>query len=243
VTPDPGAPGRTRRAVRRGARVLADGRGLARDLTRRRELDQAWGGPMNGQERRRETLACCVDALGIGVAVETGTHRGTTTAWLAGLGLETHSAESHWRFHAYARARFRREPRVHLFRGDSRVMLRGLAATADLGAPTLFYLDAHWAADLPLADEVATVVAHWRAPLVVIDDFEVPDDPGYGFDRYGDTVLGFDLLPPLPGFDAYLPAAPASTETGARRGWVVLAPTATAETLAQCAGLRAAGSR
>jgi hypothetical protein len=223
--------------------AVRDAAGLVRDLTRRRVLDQAWGGPMNGQERRREALAWCVDALGIRVAAETGTHRGTTTAWFAGLGLETYSAESFWRYHAYARVRFRREPRVHLFRGDSRVMLRGLAATVDLGAPTLFYLDAHWGPDLPLAEEVATVVAHWKAPLVVIDDFEVPDDPGYGFDRYGDTVLGFDLLPPLPGFDAYLPAAPASAETGARRGWVVLAPTATAETLAQCAGLRAAGSR
>ncbi len=223
--------------------AVRDAAGLVRDLTRRRVLDQAWGGPMNGQERRREALAWCVDALGIRVAAETGTHRGTTTAWFAGLGLETYSAESFWRYHAYARVRFRREPRVHLFRGDSRVMLRDLVATSDLGAPTLFYLDAHWAADLLLAEEVATVVAPWKAPLVVIDDFEVPDDPGYGFDRYGDTGLGFDLLPPLPGYDAYLPAAPAPAETGARRGWVVLAPTASAETLQRCAGLRAAGSR
>ncbi|MFO1538370.1 MAG: hypothetical protein ACKOVH_11225 [Actinomycetota bacterium] len=217
--------------------------GLARDLTRRHELDQAWGGPMNGQERRREALAWCIDALGIGVAVETGTHRGTTTAWFAGLGLETHSAEQFWRYHAYARVRFRHEPRVHLVRGDSRAMLRDLVTTTDLDAPTLFYLDAHWAADLPLAEEVAAVVTHWKAPLVVIDDFEVPDDPGYGFDRYGDTVIGFGLLPSLPGFDAYLSAAPAPAETGARRGWVVLAPTATAATCTRCPGLRPAGSR
>lgn len=122
-------------------------------------------------------------------------------------------------------------------------MLRRLVRTADPEAPTLCYLDAHWAADLPLREEVAIVFAHWHRPLVVVDDFEVPDDTGYAFDRYGDTVIGFGLLPPLPGVDAYLPATPATDETGARRGWVVLAPAAAAETLAQCPGLRPVGGR
>jgi hypothetical protein len=241
--PGGGLGARVRRRAGRTVGLAREAEGLVRDLTRRTELDQAWGGPCNGQTRRRDAIAWCVDALGITTAVETGTHRGTTTAWFAGLGLETHSAESYWRYQAYAWVRFRREPRVHLFRGDSRAMLRALATTADLDAPTLFYLDAHWAADLPLRDEVTTVFAHWRRPLVVVDDFEVPDDDGYAYDRYGDTVIGFGLLPPLPGVDAYLPAAPAAAETGARRGWVALAPAATAPALARCPGLRAADLR
>jgi hypothetical protein len=94
-------------------------------------------------------------------------------------------------------------------------------------ASNLFiYLDAHWNADLPLADELDIVFNACPPAVVMVDDFQVPDDPGYGYDDYGPgqaltadyiapAVEAFALMP-------FYPATPAAEERGARRGCVVL---------------------
>ena len=55
----------------------------------------------------------------------------------------------------------------------------------DRAVPTLFYLDAHWHEYLPLRDELEIALGQFANAVVLIDDFQVPDDPGYGFDDYG----------------------------------------------------------
>jgi hypothetical protein len=68
--------------------------------------------------------------------------------------------------------------------------------------------------------------AHWRQAVAMIDDFAVPDDPGYGFDDYGPdraltlTYLGARAAPPTA---IWFPACASREETGERRGCVVLA--------------------
>jgi hypothetical protein len=47
------------------------------------------------------------------------------------------------------------------------------------------YLDAHWDDNLPLAEELAIVFAVCRNAIVMVDDFQVPFDDGYGYDDYG----------------------------------------------------------
>jgi hypothetical protein len=115
--------------------------------------------------------------------------------------------------------------------GDSRTFLRDLASKEELrGQRTLFYLDAHWGRDLPLRAELAIIVEAWPNAVIVIDDFEVPDDPGYGFDAYDGRRISVDSLPRLPGWALLFPAVRSEEETGARRGCAVLvAPSMTLE--------------
>src|SRR5206468_11787016 len=47
------------------------------------------------------------------------------------------------------------------------------------------YLDAHWNADLPLAEEIDIIFSRCPSAVVMIDDFQVPSDAGYGYDNYG----------------------------------------------------------
>jgi hypothetical protein len=48
---------------------------------------------------------------------------------------------------------------------------------------------------LPLVDEIALAFRHWPEAVVMIDDFAVPGDPGYGFDVYGaGQALRLDYL-------------------------------------------------
>ena len=92
--------------------------------------------------------------------------------------------------------------------------------------PTLFYLDAHWENHLPLKDELQIIFEHAQQFLILIDDFCVPHDAGYGYDNYGDgKSLELAYLRPLSQyrFAVFFPTAPSVLETGYRRGCVVLA--------------------
>ena len=80
---------------------------------------------------------------------------------------------------------------------------------------------------------------------VLIDDFRVPDDPGYAFDDYGPgKVLEPALLASLAqsSLSVFWPTAHSDAETGARRGWVVLATQGpVTDALVRVHGLRLAG--
>ena len=71
---------------------------------------------------------------------------------------------------------------------DSRAALRQilngpLAPMRD--QPILFYLDAHWNVDLPLSEETDIIFSAAPRATVLIYDFQVPGDPGDGYDDYG----------------------------------------------------------
>ena len=110
--------------------------------------------------------------------------------------------------------------------GDSRRMLRRLSQRVGIGEKTaLFYLDAHWDEDLPLAEEITIVARNWGRAVVVIDDFCVPDDQGYGWDDYGpgkQLESSYLRIEDIAGWTFFYPTAPAKAETGPRRGYIVL---------------------
>jgi hypothetical protein len=113
-----------------------------------------------------------------------------------------------------------------LYRADSRIFLRWLLANPAIPKEhVLFYLDAHWGDDLPLMEELTIIAPNWSESAIVIDDFQVPGDSGYGFDDYGQQGrLTVDFLPELAGWGALYPSAASAIETGGRRGYVVLYP-------------------
>ncbi|MCW2569509.1 MAG: hypothetical protein JWN54_3606 [Mycobacterium sp.] len=203
------------------------------DFRLRRGRAHGWGGPLNGQVARRAIVEDLVARVGFVRVVETGTYLGTTTKYLAGLVPAVLTVEAVRRHFEYARLNLAGCPSVGSSYGDSRSFLRRLAADPrHTAGPTLCYLDAHWAEDLPLTDELRIIAAAWRDAVVMIDDFEVPGDAGYGFDDYGPgRRLSGSLLPrdALAGWAVFYPAAAGSSETGARRGSAfVVSPSLTA---------------
>jgi hypothetical protein len=188
------------------------------------------------------------DAVSFAVVVETGTFRGTTTLLLRDLTTAPiATVEISARYYYYARRRLSQAPGVSLIRGPSPAAIRAMAGDAAWNrSPAFFYLDAHWLEELPLVAELTEIERGWRDYAVLIDDFRVPDDPGYAFDDYGPgKVLEPALLAPLAQsrLSVFWPTAPSHIETGARRGWVVLAtPGLVADAIAPLQGLRLAGS-
>ena len=199
----------------------------------------------NGQVQRKRIFADLISAISFDTIVETGTWLGNTTGYMAEQSRRpVYSCEVNRRFHALAKLRLADLKGIHLEPGDSRKLLQKLAASGEVGQKRVFfYLDAHWYDDLPLAEEIEIIATRWSGYVIMIDDFKVPDDPGYTYDDYGNgKTLELGLIQAAiskHNLSVFYPAAPASEETGARRGCVVLAPKGElAEKLAQVKSLR-----
>jgi hypothetical protein len=215
------------RLLRYGARV-APARLAASIDHLRIGLPEEFGGPFNGQERRIDAVREIFKAIRFAAIVETGTYRATTTLFLRGLSdVPIATIEVQPRFYHYAKRRLRDLPDLHLILGDSADELPSLAKSSPWNiGPVFFYLDAHWLDALPLYRELEAIVAGWRAFVIVVDDFRVPHDPGYSYDDYGPgNVLEPSILGPFADSElvVFWPGSLSSDETGARRGWIVLA--------------------
>ena len=199
-------------------------------------MDEWSSQPFNGQVHRFALMVALGRELKPTLAVETGTFVGTSTPYLAALaerGAVTIEISDH--FAERARRRFAANhaaARIEQVRADSVLAIRQTLGRLD---PTtdrvLAYLDAHWQDSVPTASEL-TALAQWGGPwIAVIDDFEVPGDPGYGFDAYGSTVVGPGLVPDEYGLLVFVPSVPSTAETGARRGTGIVMDASMYETL------------
>ncbi len=139
----------------------------------------------NGQRARADLFTAVLRALDCESIVETGTYLGNTTKYMADTSLPVYSCESSPVFFAIAKKELARKPNVDLFLGDSRAFLGHLIARGVHERRSFLYLDAHWNQDLPLVEELEIIARSWSEFVLMIDDFQVPHDDGYGFDDYG----------------------------------------------------------
>ena len=213
------------------------------DYIRSPHRGAGWG-PFNGQTARQALFIDIIANARPHAIVETGTFLGATTELMSQTGLPVFTIELDPRNYGFARARFWRRRNVKLFHGDSRTALLGLfdgALNSFSSLVVFFYLDAHWNDDLPLAEEIDIIFGRCPLAVIMIDDFEVPSDAGYGYDDYGPgKALVLDYIRPAISahhLQAFYPSTPSvedypSTPMAAagltapgrlRRGCVVLA--------------------
>jgi hypothetical protein len=182
---------------------------------------------LNGQRHRNALVRDLFDRFQFAIVVETGTHFGATAGYIAReYDVPVHTCELTPRYFYTARHLLRELQDVHVHHLDSRALLRKLAAVGQAtSVPTFFYLDAHWNDDLPLREELDLIASHWTEWVAVVDDFQVLDDAGYGYDDYGGGVrLTLEYVAPVlqrHRLEAFFPAQSSQAETGARRGCLV----------------------
>ena len=217
----------------------------ALDYLTRPKMRGALGGPFNGQRERRRIFEDILYSFSPRAIVETGTFRGTTTDYMATLAaVPVFSVELDAHSWGFSRARFLLDRRITLSHGDSRSFLRWLVSSGrvDPTVPCFFYLDAHWNEDLPLVAELDFILGNFRSPLIMVDDFQVPFDQGYGFDTLAEVPFGLGMVAGALARHAvrrvFFPAAASSAETGARRGCLVLGNDESTQTLERIESLR-----
>lgn len=195
-------------------------------------------GPFNGQVIRQGIFLALNARLGFDSVFETGSYRGETTAFLAQqVACPVHSCElmificelCRLRLDALRRSGTQRAREVTLDNLDSREFLRQRLAgpppgSSAGGGPVFFYLDAHGASELPVAAECAIILERRPRSVIMIDDFDVPDDPGFhpAGARPGDFVGLGDLAGVIERFDAGFFPSNSAGETGMRRGCLIL---------------------
>jgi hypothetical protein len=204
--------------------------GVAGGLGPEIRRDAAVSHAFNGQRLRQALFTALMSKLRPQAIVETGTYLGTTTAFMAQTGLPVFTIEANSRFYGFARARFFGSGTIKLFYGDSRAALCRIldGPLRELNPHLLFfYLDAHWNDDLPLVEEIDIVFTRCPSAVTMIDDFQVPDDPGYSYDSWGPgKSLVPDYIAPAViahGLETFYPSASSAQESGWRKGCVILA--------------------
>ena len=191
------------------------------------ELQNSWGGPLNGQVGRQAIFLDLLHRVAPVAVIETGTFRGNTTEWLArNFSGPIVTCEKERIYFLQAQARLSRFPNVALMQEDSRSCLSKVLSSYKENSRTLIYLDAHWERDLPLREELQIIFSCQPKAVVVIDDFRVPDDVGYGWDDYGPgKSLEIDYLKGVvpDGTQIFFPRLRSGEETGAVRGACIIA--------------------
>ena len=211
-----------------------------------KSLGTEFGGPFNGQKFRQQIFNDLNREVGFKAIIETGTFRGVTTAFMAeNAAIPIYTVESEPRFFHYATRNLNRFKNVRVFNSDSRDFLEGLIKDESVPKNNVFfYLDAHWNEDLPLFEEVKLIGDNWNDVVIMIDDFEVPEDPDYKFDDYGSgKKLSLDYLgdPLLTNWGVYFPSGRGADDSGIRRGCVVLGSKSLQSKLDHITSLRAYG--
>ncbi|MEI6030930.1 MAG: hypothetical protein WCQ20_07170 [Synechococcaceae cyanobacterium ELA739] len=202
-------------------------------------------GPFNGQILRQCLVVSILNRIPFVAVVETGTFQGCTTEFISLLtSSPVHSIELSSRNYGFAIARLLGRPHCRLHLGSSEAVLpRILAQYSKSLKPLFFYLDAHWDDYLPLRDEIILIARACPNFIILIDDFEVPGDPGYHWDNYGDSgqlTFGYisDLVSQF-GLHCWYPQMSSSQETGAKRGSILISSGSMAEAVQCLPGLRA----
>ncbi len=175
--------------------------------------------PFNGQAQRWGTICAIARRFEGTHAIETGTYLGSSTPYLSSLvSGTTHTIEINPKTMKKAQKRFRRNHpnrKIILVQGNSAQEIRNILKDINPSYSRLIaYLDAHWLDAIPTTEEIQALIA-WGGPWVaIIDDFKVSSDDGYGYDHYGDVVIGPAIVPISPGIHIYVPSGPSSLETG-----------------------------
>jgi hypothetical protein len=194
------------------------------------QLLNGFDGPFNGQCGRQQLFIDVCRSAHFSHIIETGAFRGTTTEYFVReTGLPIYSVESEARYYHYAKYRLRSFSRVHLYFGDSRPFLKDVATHLGRdGSRPFVYLDAHWHSDLPLREEIGIVLNSFDEYVIMIDDFRVPYDSGYGFDQYSEVeTLSLEYVArAIEGHRCRIayPELPSSRESGRRRGCILIFP-------------------
>lgn len=185
----------------------------------------------NGQLQRIKIFQEIIMNFDIAEVVETGTFIGNTTGYFAKMlpKIRILTCELSPRFYGLAKMRLKQFDNVHISCMDSRTFLSQIEVNFDISDyPSFFYLDAHWNSDLPLLEELIIIKKKRPNAIIMIDDFQVPYDPGYAFDNYGAgkklSIENFGIAFKENDFQPFFPVATSKDDTGYRRGCVILAP-------------------
>lgn len=150
-------------------------------------------------------VSTLIREIPIGTFIETGTFLGNSAGFVAISfpDIVVRTCELNAQFLARARRRLWRIKNVEFYLDSSEKFIRKQVQCLSPESRPLFFLDSHWYDYWPLRDELVAIAENGLACVIVIDDFQVPNRPEFGFDmdRRSGLACGMDMV--IPVFSAY----------------------------------------
>ena len=122
-------------------------------------------------------LVCLIkEHYSIEIFVETGTFKGKTSVWAAGIFRDVFTIENSKELFEYASKTLSKYQNIHLLFGNSTLHLNKI--TAEINQSSIFWLDAHWCGGstygnddpCPLLDEIRIIKQSNFNHILMIDD-------------------------------------------------------------------------
>ena len=182
---------------------------------------------LNGQKHRRNIITKILTKIKFNLIIETGTEYGFSTKYFSLYCDKVFSIEKSKPVFLIATKNLKDEKKIHLILNDSKNLdsiLKVKNINFNSGDATFFYLDAHSVDDYPLIEEISFVLNNFKNFIMVIDDFQVPDDEGYGYDSHQGKKLNVKFIEKLLSRNDYIffPNIKSSDETGRLRGYTLI---------------------
>lgn len=154
--------------------------------------------PLHGDPIALKAFEILVNEGKIKSIVETGTFRGYTTSLLArkfpNIPIYTCEIDAH--NFKKASENLKKYKNVKVYHNTSPKFLNQLIKEKIISDKVLFYLDAHWLDDWPLEEEMQIISSKIKSAFIIIDDFKVPEDDRFAFDKYKDKECSLDMVNP-----------------------------------------------
>ncbi len=154
--------------------------------------------PLHGDPVASRAFEILVKQGKIKAIVETGTFRGFTTSLLATKfpNIPIYTCEINEYNYKKAKENLKKFKNVQVYHSSSPDFLDLIIKQKKIKDKVLFYLDAHWLDEWPLEDELKIITSKIKGSIIVIDDFKVPGDERYQFDKYGGKECSMDMVLP-----------------------------------------------
>ncbi|MEK6910359.1 MAG: hypothetical protein AABW82_01150 [Nanoarchaeota archaeon] len=154
--------------------------------------------PLHGDPIAIESFKLLVKSYKIDCIIETGTYKGFTTSFLARAFPEIpiYTCELDDFNYRTARENLKEYRNVHIFKESSPNFIESLIKNKKIGKRPFFYLDAHWFDDWPLESELNIIFNKLKSAIILIDDFKVPHNADFSFDKYEDKECSLDRVIP-----------------------------------------------
>ena len=181
---------------------------------------------LNGQKFRKKILEKFLDNSKFDLIVETGTEYGFTTKFLSKYCDKILTVEKSKSVYLLALDNLKETSNIKLIQNDSKKIFEILKDNDKNfnKKKIFFYLDAHSEDDYPLIDELNFIIKHVENFVILIDDFQVPDDDGYGYDSFQGKKLNIKFIKNIliNNLSLFFPSIESSEESGRLRGYVFI---------------------
>ncbi len=182
---------------------------------------------LNGQKFRKKIITEILSKINFISIVETGTEYGFTTKYFSQFCKKIISIEKSKPIYLIAKKNLINDSNIKLVLNDSKNLDKILGnENIDLKNDnnTFFYLDAHSDDDYPLHDEIKYIIENYKNFILIIDDFQIPGDDGYGYDSYRGKKLNINFIKNLLSEKEYVffPKVKSNDETGRTRGYIII---------------------